>query len=75
MIRKIIIGANPKDAMAYVVGNKINDSTVEHIELDERTLALTGRREYTVYIKNDQGVMPWKRIEGLPVIIEYDCNF
>lgn len=75
MIRKIIIGSNPKDAMAYVVGHEINGSIIKQIELDERTLALTGRSEYLIYIQNSEGVMPWKRIEGLPVIVEYDCNF
>jgi len=75
MIRKIIIGTNPKDAMSYYIGMTVNGSTIVQIELDERHLALRNATAYMVYIKNDEGVMPWKRIEGMPVLIEYDCDF
>lgn len=75
MIRKIVIGINPKDAMAYYVGMTVNGSVITQIEVDERALAVHGTKAYIVYIKNEDGVMPWKRVEGMPVIVEYDCNF
>ena len=45
------------------------------IELDERTFAKYGRKDYTIYIQNADGTMPWKEIIGMPVVIENDCKF
>ena len=75
MIRKIIIGQNPKDALAYFVGMKAGDGNVVQIELDERMLSKTGDKCYDIYIESDEGTMKWKRIENMPVVIEYDCRF
>lgn len=75
MIRKIIIGINPKDAMAYYVGMKIGESRVSMIEMDERLFHNSGRMDYVIYITDDQGTMAWKRVSNMPVIVEYDCNF
>jgi hypothetical protein len=76
MIRKIIVGVNPKDALAYVVGNHAgNDGTIVAIEVDERTFAKYGRKDYVIYIQNADGTMPWKEIIGMPVVVENDCKF
>ena len=44
LIRKIVIGQNPKDAMAYFVGQKAGDAIVDSIVMDERTFAKYGIR-------------------------------
>jgi hypothetical protein len=76
LIRKIIIGTNPKDAMAYYVGQKAGDSVIDSIIQDERCFAKYGIRRYLVYIYNkDEGTMLWKTVDNMPVLIEHDCEF
>jgi hypothetical protein len=76
LIRKIIIGQNPKDAMAYYVGQRAGESIIDSIILDERCFAKHGIRRYLVYIYNkDQGTMLWKTVDDMPVLIEHDCDF
>lgn len=76
MIRKIIIGVNPLKAMAYYVGQKAGDSIVDTIILDEKHLHKYGQNRYLIYIKNpEEGIMLWKSVEGMPVLIEYNCEF
>lgn len=75
MIRKIIIGINPKDALAYFVGMRAGDGTVVAIELDERDYIKNGSKSYDIFIESEEGTMKWKRIENMPVIIENDCRF
>lgn len=76
LIRKIVIGQNPKDAMAYFVGQRAGEAVVDSIILDERALAKYGVRRYLVYIRDDQrGTMLWKTVENMPCLIEHDCNF
>lgn len=75
MIRKIIVGPNPKDAMAYVVGMRAGSGEVDSIVRDDAALYKYGRTIFRIYIKNDDGVMEWKSIENMPVMLEYDLNF
>lgn len=76
MIRKIIIGVNPLKAMAYYIGQKAGDSTVDTIIVDEKHLHKYGKMRYLIYIKHpDDGVMLWKSVEDMPVLLEYDCDF
>ena len=42
LIRKIVIGQNPKDAMAYFVGQRAGGATVDSIVLDDRLFAKHG---------------------------------
>lgn len=72
IIRKIVIGANPKDAMAYTVGMRVGRSFVSAI-LEEREHP--GR--YNVYLEDEEeGItMLWKTVLGASVLVEYDCNF
>lgn len=69
MIRKIIIGTNPKDAMAYFIGMPAGGGQVVAIEEHD-----SGDR-FDVYIENSEGTLHWKTINKMPVIIEYDCKF
>jgi len=75
MIRKIIVGVNPKDAMAYYTGMSIGKMTIDNIVVDEKYLIKHNIRRYLIYLTSDDGVMLWKVIEGLPVIVEYNLNF
>lgn len=71
LIRKIIIGQNPKDAMAYHIGMRAGNGFVHTIVKDEE---LSSNR-YLIYIKEDDSLTVWKVIEDLPVVIEFDLNF
>lgn len=75
LIRKIVIGQNPKDAMAYYVGMRVGQMKVDSILLDERHLAKHSIKRYLVYLKGEEGLMLWKTVENVPCLIEYDLNF
>jgi len=76
IIRKIVIGPDPMKAMAYYIGQKAGAHTVSAIVLDDKYLHLYNERRYAIYIQDEDGAqMIWKRIEGMPVVVEFDCNF
>jgi len=75
LIRKIIIGQNPKDAMAYYVGMKAGRGEVSAIVFDEDCLYHHSVKRYIVYIQNEGGQVMWKCIEDMPVVVEFDLNF
>jgi len=75
LIRKIIAGTDPLKALAYYVGQKAGDGEIDSILLDGSHLHNHGERRYLIYLKKDKGIMLWKSIEGMPTIVEYDCNF
>ena len=75
IIRKIIVGPNPKDAMAYFIGMRAGDGNVSAIVEDDRSLYKYNVRRYEIYIEDDDSSVLWKTIENQPVLIEYDCNF
>lgn len=75
LIRKIVVGPDPKNGMAYVVGMKMASGVIDSIVLDEHTLLTQGVRRYIVYTETENGVEAWKSIEGMPCMVEYDQNF
>ena len=75
LIRKIIIGKDPKNAMAYYVGMRAGSGEVCAIVLDERHLHHHGKTRYLVYLQQDGSQVLWKSVDEMPCIIEYDCNF
>tara|TARA_R100000234_G_C4843742_1_gene112204 strand:- start:142 stop:378 length:237 start_codon:yes stop_codon:yes gene_type:complete len=75
IIRKIVVGPNPKDAMAYFVGMRAGDSRISMIIEDERSMYKYSVRRYEVYVEDENSTMLWKTIENQPVLIEYDCKF
>ena len=75
LIRKIIIGKDPKNAMAYSVGIKAGAGEVCAIVTDERHLHRHGKTSYLVYLENDEGQVLWKAVDEMPCLIEFDCNF
>ena len=75
VIRKIIIGRDPKDAMAYYVGMRAGSGEVSAIVLDEEHLVRYNKKRYLVYIQNDGGQVIWKSVDDMPCILEFDLNF
>jgi hypothetical protein len=75
MIRKIIIGRDPKDAMAYYVGMRAGAGKVLAITQDEAYLHKYGSIRYLIYVENEEGTMLWKAIDNMPCILEYDIKF
>ena len=75
LIRKIVVGPNPKDAMAYYVGMKAGKGQVSAIVEDERALFKYNVRRYNVFIEDEDSTYIWKTVENQPVLIEYDCKF
>lgn len=74
-IRKIVIGRDPKDGMAYYVGMRAGRGTVSAIVEDERHLIKYGMKRYLVYIENEEETMLWKVVDSMPCILEFDLNF
>ena len=75
LIRKIIIGRDPKDAMAYYVGMRAGGGTVSAIVLDEEHMYRYSKKRYLVYLQQEESQVLWKSIDDMPCIIEFDCNF
>ena len=75
VIRKIIAGNDPLKALAYYVGQKAGDGEIHAIMLDGQYLVRHGERRYLIYLIKNESIMLWKAIEGMPTIVEYDCNF
>ena len=75
VIRKIIIGRDPKDAMAYYVGMRAGSGEVSAIVLDDEHLHRYSKKRYLVYIQNNEGQMLWKSVDNMPCILEFDLNF
>ena len=75
VIRKIIIGRDPKDAMAYYVGMRAGSGEVSAIVLDDKHLHRYGKKRYLVYIQNQDGQMLWRSVDDMPCILEFDLNF
>jgi hypothetical protein len=75
LIRKIIIGKDPKDGMAYYVGMRAGQGTVSAIIEDERHLHKFGFKRYLVYIETEEETMLWKVVDSMPCMIEFNLNF
>ena len=75
LIRKIVIGPNPKAAMAYYVGMKAGAGKGVLIEEDDRAMFKHNIRRYNIYTQATESAYLWKTVENTPVIVEYDCNF
>ena len=75
LIRKIVIGRDPKDAMAYYVGMRAGSGEVSTIILDDEHLYRHNKKRYLIYIEKSDSQVLWKSVDEMPCIIEYDCNF
>ena len=75
IIRKIVVGPNPKDAMAYYVGMRAGRGTVTVIMHDDEAFHRWNIRRYHVYLEDGESTYIWKTVENQPVLIEYECDF
>jgi len=75
LIRKIVIGPNPKEGMAYYIGMRAGKGQVSAIILDDDLLYRKSIKRYLVYTETDGSSMLWKSIEDMPCLIEFDLNF
>ena len=75
MIRKIVIGRDPKDAMAYYLGMRAGAGKVSAIVEDEAHLHRFSKKRYLIYIENEEGTILWKSVDSMPCIVEYDIKF
>ena len=75
LIRKIVVGRDPKDAMAYYVGMRAGRGNVSAIVLDAEHLHRHGSKRYLVYLQQEGSQVLWKLVDDMPCIIEFDCNF
>lgn len=72
-IRKISVGMNYKDAMHYVVGQKILGGS--HVIHD---IELTNTFTYKIWIQclEDNSIIAWKELnQTMPTSIEYNIEF
>ena len=75
IIRKIVIGRDPKDAMAYFVGMRVGNGKVVAIVLDDALLHRYSKMRYLVFLETDGAQVLWKAVDDMPCILEYDLNF
>ncbi len=76
VIRKIVVGHNPKDeGMAFTINRPLGDKIVTSIVEDINHFHIFGRVRFLIYVKTiANGEQLWKALEGVPVTIEYDLN-
>ncbi|WZE63608.1 hypothetical protein PANI_CDS0089 [Maribacter phage Panino] len=68
MIRKISFGVDYKNAMHYQVGQSFGN-----VEID--TIRQQAPNEFEIYvIDNDGTVVLWKKLQNMPVVVEYDIK-
>jgi hypothetical protein len=75
LIRKIIIGKDPKDAMAYYVGMRAGGGKVSTIVIDDKHLHKYNKKRYLVYTDLDGSHVLWKAVDDMPCIVEFDLDF
>ena len=75
VIRKIVIGKDPKDAMAYYLGMRAGRGEGSAIIHDEKHLHRYGKNRYLIYLLDDDSQTLWKSIDDMPCMLEFDCNF
>ena len=75
LIRKLVIGKDPKNGMAYFVGMRAGDGKVSAILQDDSYLHKLGKCRYLVYIENEGGTVLWKAVDEMPCVLEFDLNF
>ena len=76
VIRKIIIGRDPKDAMAYYIGMKAGANIVSTIIEDEKHLHVHAKSRYLIYVQDEDKIQTlWKAVVDIPCMLEFDLNF
>ena len=66
-IRKISVGSDVNNQLHISRGSNIVDTIVD-------TIKEVSPGHYEVWVRRDQGLLLWKTIIGMPVIVEYDTR-
>lgn len=76
IIRKISIGSGfPDKCMHYQVGRPINKHRSDVIVSEIIPLEENGIKVYTVFVHKNNTSIFWKKVEGMPVVVENDIDF
>ena len=75
VIRKIVVGENPKDAMVYMVDSRAGKGRISSIIEDDHYLHKYGIDRFKVYIETDEGNELWKVVTNRNITQEFDLNF
>jgi len=75
LIRKIVVGKDPKNGMAYYIGMRAGKGNVSAIVMDEEHLYRFQKKRYLIYIEEEDSTMLWKAIDSMPCMLEFDLNF
>jgi hypothetical protein len=71
LIRKISYGPDYKDSMKHQIGSMVLRGTLEVVDIRD-----IGNETYEVYVRNDKNEsFMWKKISGMPVVIEFNVDF
>ena len=69
LIRKIVVGRDPKNGMAYYIGMRAGSGSVSAIVMDEEHLYRFQKKRYLIYIEDNDTTMLWKSIDSMPCIL------
>jgi len=75
LIRKIVVGKDPKNGMAYYLGMRAGKGNVSAIVMDEEHLYRYQKKRYLIYIEEEDATLLWKAVDSMPCMIEFDLNF
>ena len=75
LIRKIVVGKDPKNGMAYYLGMRAGTGEVSAILEDDRHPHKFGKKRYLIYIENNEGTLRWKAVDEMPCMLGFDLNF
>lgn len=76
IIRKLSVGQDfPNGCMHYQVGKQMTLMGEPHTLVSIIKEVENGVVGYNIYIEGIDSTVAWKRIEGMPVHIEYDITF
>jgi hypothetical protein len=77
LIRKISVGPNPKDCMAYSIGQTVIDGNykITDIVLNDRVMHETSVHRYDIWVEKNNERFLWKSVVNSTCIIENDLKF
>lgn len=74
-IRKISVGSSFPDCPHYKVGSPINKGRKDVIVHSIIPIEENGIKTYKIFVRNNGGVVFWKDIINMPVVVENNIDF
>lgn len=76
VIRRIIIGMNPKDGMSFSTGQGMGQLVITDIIKDKNYFYKFGKIRFLIYVTKGAAVekILWKEFIDMPTMIEYDSQ-